>query len=174
MSIKKIKPTSHSTCSELGRVRLPLSGTSHSLQIPGSLRSHRERRGLAMPRTGDASRCAPLRSAKRQSGLAELPGWWAGGQEDPGPAPASSQGAPVSGHSSTTGYHPATATANSCPPASHTLPNTHSRGFRWGHLLPDVSSTTSAHSDLFPFAPMVLTIRATHIGSFFFLWSKDT
>ena len=168
MSIKKIMPTSRSTCSELGRVHLPLSGTSRSLQIPGSPRSHRERRDLAMPRTGDASLGAPLRSAKRQSGLAELPGWWAGGQEDPGPALASSQGAPVSRHSSATGHHPAMATANSCPPAFHTLPNTHSRGFRWGHLLPDVSSTTSAHSDRFPFAPMALTIRATHIGSFFY------
>lgn len=60
--IRNPEPTSHSTCSERPRARHPLSGTSRSLQIPENPRSHQERRGQAMPRTGDASPCALLQS----------------------------------------------------------------------------------------------------------------
>ena len=138
MSIGKTRSTSHSTCSEPGQAHRPLSGTARSSQIPESLRSHRGRRGLARPRTGDGSLCVPPWSAKGQGSLTES--IWTGEQEDPGPFPASSQQAPVSGRSSahwgSPGHEP-------CP-----LPPTHlpdapgpalSLGLCGGYLLPDGS-----------------------------------
>lgn len=65
---QKTKPASHSTCSELRQVQHPLSGTSHSLQIPESPKSRRARRGQATRRTGDVSRCALLRSVEEADG----------------------------------------------------------------------------------------------------------
>lgn len=66
---KTKKPTCPGTCSELRQVQRPLSGTSHSLQIPESPRSHQGRRGQATRRTGDVSQCALLRSVEHADWL---------------------------------------------------------------------------------------------------------
>lgn len=111
-------PTSHSTCSELRRVQRPLSGTSRSLQIPESPRSHRARRGQATRRTGGVSQCALPRSEEDTDWPRSVNP--KGGQEDR-PLSSLQPGCrcllmlfPPIVHS------PAGAPADSCPPSSPT------------------------------------------------------
>lgn len=113
----------YSTCSELRRVQHPLSGTSHSLQIPESLKSHRARRGQATQRTGGVSQCAFLWSVEDTDWSWSVnPG---GGVGTTGPALASSQLLPPDALSFP--VHSPTV-ADSRSPSSPILPNTYSLG----------------------------------------------